>query len=152
MNRVHKILQDIHFSVYAPEYDDLLEQLEFVESESILEHCIRQWNDPQAQLVFPSKSINVAVIYARLLEHHFKQPALEYLSDPHLLYDLDKYFQPYPAYQTEYDTMLEIITVPTIQSSTNPSVKKTVGYFTAEFMIGSPEYRMLTKVATPKRK
>lgn len=142
---MHKILQKIYFALHSGDFDDDIETLGYEESPDVLEHCIKQWMDPSAPLVFPSKSINVAVIYARLLEQHFKQSHLLYLSDPDLLYGTDRFFQPYPSFQVEYDAMLELITTETIASSTNPSVLKTVAYFNDEFMVNSVEYAMLTK-------
>lgn len=145
MNRCHKILQDIYYALHPNDFDDNIEQLDFQESSDVLEHCMRQWNEPTAQLVFPSKSINVAVIYARLLEHHFGCPAIEYLQDPHLLHDLDRFYLPFPNYEAEYSKMLEVITYDSIQRNGCESVAKTVAYFNAEFLIGSCEYRLLLK-------
>lgn len=147
MNRSHKILQDIFYSLHRPaQFDDNVDELGHTESDDVLTHCLAQWSDPNASLTFPSKSINVAVIYARLLEYYFKQPVTEYLSDPHLLHDDDRFFKPYPEHREEYDTMMQLITVPTILASTNPSVHKTLAYFNSEFMVGSVEFSMFTKV------
>lgn len=141
---MHKILQKIYFALHSGEFDDDIETLGYEESSNVLENCIKQWIDPNAPLIFPSKSINVAVIYSRLLEQHFKQSHLLYLSDPDLLYGTDRFFQPYPAFQVEYDAMLMLITADTIAASTNPSVMKTVAYFNEEFMVNSVEYALLT--------
>ena len=146
MNRCHKILQDIFYSVHATKFDDNIHDIGYTESPDVLTHCIRQWTDPTAPLVFPSKSINVAVIYSRLLEYYFKQPAVEYLADPQLLHGDDQFFKPYPEHQADYDAMLQLITIPTIVSNTVPSVKKTVSYFNTEFMVGSTEFTLLTKI------
>lgn len=145
MNRSHKILQDIYFSLHSRDFDDEIQRLDYQTSDDILDHCIRQWSDSTATLTFPSKSINVAVIYARLLEHYFGNTATEYLQDPHLLFDLDRFYLPLPNYQTEYTTMLELITFESIAASECESVKKTVSYFMAEFLIGSCEYQLLVK-------
>lgn len=147
---MHKILQNIYYALHHGEHDDDIDQLGYSTSEQVLENCLRQWSEPNAPLIFPSKSINVAVIYARLLEHHFKQPFIEYLSDPALLYGQDRFFEPYPSHKAEYDAMAEIITIDAILKSTNPSVKKTIAYFNAEFMVDSMEYLLLTKGLRPK--
>lgn len=146
MTRAHKILQDIYYSLYAPRFlDDLLPNLEFIVSDDVLHHCEAQWVDENAVVAFPSKSINVAVIYARMLEHHFGDAALDYLRDADLMFGLDYYFKPYPQYCETYDRMLELITWGTIAANQTASVKKTVQYFNEEFMIGSEEFKLLTR-------
>lgn len=153
MNRCHKILQDIYYSLHASDqFDDDIEQLGYEEQSQISYNCLRQWFEHDAPLTFPAKSINVAVIYARLLEHHFKCPAIEYLQDPSLLHGNDRFYQPYERYQEFYDLMLIHVTYDSIMASTNPSVKKTVAYFNQEFMVGSCEFMLLTKEAKVKRK
>ncbi len=145
MNRSHKILQDIYYSLHPMTFDDEIQQLDYQTSDDVLEHCMRQWTDSSAALTFPSKSINVAVIYARLLEHYFGNTAIEYLQDPHLLFDLDRFYLPLPNYETEYAEMLDVITFESISASKCESVQKTVAYFHAEFLIGSCEYQLLVK-------
>lgn len=146
MNRCYKILQDIYYSLHANEpFDDDIEDLGYEEQSQILYHCLQQWFEHDAPLTFPSKTINVAVIYARLLEHHFGQSAEEYLQDPLLLYGNDRFYRPYSGYSEYYDVMLMHVTYEALVSSTNPSVKKTIEYFNAEFMIGSVEYSLFTK-------
>jgi len=147
MNRSYKILQDIYYSLHANQpFDDDIEQLGYEEQSQILYHCLQQWHEHDAPLTFPSKTINVAVIYARLLEHHFGQTTLEYLQDPTLLHGNDRFFLPYNSrHQEFYDCMMIHITYETIMASNNPSVKKTVEYFNKEFMIGSCEHMLITK-------
>lgn len=147
MNRSYKILQDIYYSLHANQpFDDDIEQLGYEEQSQVLYHCLQQWFEPDAPLTFPAKTINVAVIYARLLEHHFGQTTLEYLQDPTLLHGNDRFFLPYnSSYQPFYDSMMNHITYDQIIKSKNPSVAKTVAYFNKEFMIGSCEYKLLTK-------
>lgn len=146
MTRAHKILQDLYYALYAPRFlDDLLPDLKYIVSDDLLHHCEAQWFDNDAVVAFPSKSINVAVIYSRMLEHHFGDTALDYLRDPHLMYDLDYYFRPYPQYCEVYDRMLELITWDTIAANQTTSVQKTVQYFNDEFMISSQEFKLLTR-------
>lgn len=147
MNRSYKILQDIYYSLHAnQQFDDDIEQLGYEEQTQILYHCLQQWYEHDAPLTFPAKTVNVAVIYARLLEHYFGQTAVEYLQDPTLLHDNDRFFLPYNSYLREfYDDMLQYITYDAVVASDNPSVKKTVEYFNKEFMIGSCEYMLVTK-------
>lgn len=147
MNRSYKILQDIYYSLHANQpFDDDIEDLGYEEQTQILHHCLQQWNEHDAPLTFPSKTVNVAVIYSRLLEHHFGQTAIEYLQDPTLLHGNDRFFLPYNSYLREhYDSMLSHITYESIIASTNPSVQKTVAYFNKEFMIGSCEHMLITK-------
>lgn len=154
MNRCHKILQDIYYSLHAPrEFDDEIGVLDYqINDQQIVHHCLQQWYENDASLVFPSKSYNVAVIYARLLEHYFKCPAKEYLLDPLLLHGKDQFYQPYLEYPELYDQLLELMTYEAIMASENPSVKKTIGYFNQEFLVGSCEFKMLTKEAKVKRK
>lgn len=146
MNRCHKILQDIFYALHANDkFDDDIEDLGYqVNDQQIVHHCLQQWYENDAPLVFPSKSYNVAVIYARLLEHYFKCPAQEYLLDPSLLRD-DRFYQPYPECPELYDHLLELMTFDAIMASECPSVKKTVAYFNQEFLVGSCEFKMLTK-------
>jgi hypothetical protein len=142
---MHKILQNIYHALHPGDYGDDIEEIGYSISDRIIEDCERQWTDSNAPLTFPSKSINVAIIYARLLEHHFNQPFIEYLSDPSLLHGQDRFFKPYPEYKIEYDHMAKIMSLDKILNSTNPSVLKTIAYFNAEFMVGSSEYLMLTR-------
>lgn len=153
MNRCHKILQDIYYSLHAPQqFDDDINGLEHVVDErTIVFHCLQQLYEEDAPLTFPSKSYNVAVIYARLLEHHFKRPALEFLQDPTLLRG-DLFYKPYSENPELYDYLLDIITYDNIQSNERTSVKKTVAYFNQEFMVGSCEFMLMTKEAKVKRK
>lgn len=146
MNRCYKILQDIYYSLHAKDkFDDDIEDLGYEEQSQIDYHCLQQWFEHDAPLTFPSKSINVAVIYARLLEHHFGQTAIEYLQDPSLLYGNDRFYKTYDHYKEQYDMMLIHVTYDAIIASDNPSVKKTLAYFNREFMIGSCEYMLVTK-------
>lgn len=145
MNRCHKILQDIYFSLHKT-FDDNIDLLEYTEDNSdILGNCVRQWSDPSAPLTFPAKSINVAVIYARLLEKHFRGRTEEYLEDADLFHGHDKYYRPFSGYSQEYKAMLDVITLDSIATNQNPSVAKTINYFNQEFMIDSCEYNLLTK-------
>lgn len=153
VNRCHKILQDIFYSLHANDIDDEITDLDHhVNEQQIVHHCLQQWYENDAPLVFPSKSYNVAVIYARLLEHYFKCPAQEYLQDPLLLHGRDQFYQPYAEYPELYDHLLETITYESIVASENPSVKKTIGYFNQEFMVGSCEFKLLTKEPKSNRK
>lgn len=140
---MHKILQSIFFTTHIGKFEDELSNIQWIESSKILENCISQWYNDDAVVTFPSKSINVAVIYSVLLVDVFGGDVYDYLSDPNLMYGLDKYFKPYPEYQLEYDTMLSLVTVDSIHLNQTPSVKTTIQYFNQEFMIGSPEYTAL---------
>lgn len=140
---MHKILQSIFFTTHSGNFEDDLNRIPWVESDELLENCFCQWYTNNAIVTFPSKSINVAVIYSVLLTDAFGGNVYDYLSDPNLMYGLDKYFKPYPEYKLEYDAMLALITVDAIMKNQTPSVKATVNYFNQEFMIGSPEYSAL---------
>lgn len=141
---MHKILQAIYFTTHVGEFDDDLSNMSWViEYDELLNNCIRQWHNTDAIITFPSKSINVAVIYSTLLADIFGGTVLDYLSDPDLMYGMDKYYKPYPEYQTEYDAMMSIITVESIRLNRTPSVKATIKYFNQEFMIGSLEFDAL---------
>jgi hypothetical protein len=95
-------------------------------------------------LVYPTKSYVVALVYATLLNKHFGIDVKQALDDPELLCGNDKWFVPYSDSKSVYDTALAEL-APILQKisedelSTIPSqIQATVGYFNDEFLIGQP--------------
>lgn len=87
-------------------------------------------------LIFPAKSYAVALIYAKLIEIHFKTPFFESLSDPDLFCGNDKYFKTYNEIPEIYDDFLRRIPLDRsnyILPKHFQQVATTIGYFYKEF-------------------
>lgn len=145
MNRRHKILQEMQRSLNRPQLA-AIDAVHLTNPCELVINCLMQWRDTDAIPTYPSKAFNDAAIYARLLEHHFGCLAIQYLDDPHLFTNLAPYFETYSEYPELYDLILEDITYESIATTENNLVKSTVERFNQEFMIGSCEYKLLTKL------
>lgn len=109
--------------------------------QEIVDCTIAHFRTEQPNLIYPCKSYFVALIYAKLLEKHFKEPFLDSLRDPDLLYGNDKYFLPYGIAYQVYDAVIaevgEVLDrIANDDLACLPSqVKSTVGYFREEFQV-----------------
>lgn len=123
------------------ESDDLItgKEIKIVEKESeIVDFGKRYFWENLTELVYPSKSYSVALIYAYLLNKYFNEDFYSALSDHDLLYGNDKYFKPYFESKHIYDQIIDEIGMIKSNFKLNEDiiqVKKTVEYFRSEFLI-----------------
>lgn len=105
--------------------------------ESILDHFTKE----QPDLIYPTKSYFVAIIYSKLLGVHFNEQFYTALNDPDLLYGNDKFFVPYSEATLVYDTVIRRLPwFPLGNCGFNDSLSQvvsTIDYFNKEFSIDS---------------
>ena len=91
------------------------------------------------QLIYPSKSYAVAIIYAYLLCKYFNIDIYESLKDKDLFQSTDKFFSPYNDENSYvYDNVIEALQQKKLldfESSIVYQVKSSVGFFLKEFFI-----------------
>ena len=102
----------------------------------LISDIVEYFTIPVSQLIYPSKSYAVAIIYSKLLGTYFNENFYESLNDPHLLYNNDKYFKPYDSDKPIYDKVLSNIDLD-FGSDIPPQVVTTIDYFKKEFYIDS---------------
>lgn len=111
-------------------WDDIIPaESRVVNNENVVEQVI-EFFKTESKLIYPAKSIFVAIVYARCLERYFDIPFKEALNIPDLLED-DMFFQPYKAIPDIYDEVVDKVGNIWLYSS----IEKTVGYFKKEFLI-----------------
>ncbi len=119
-------------------YDDNLNQLNYTvvtDSKEIIDHAVDYFIVPCPELIYPSKSYAVAILYAHLLEIKFQDSFYESLNDPELFCGNDKFFVCYRDDQKIYDEILNRIGYGSnfILKLDLPQIAKTVKYFEQEF-------------------
>lgn len=85
-----------------------------------------------SELVFPAKSVFVAIIYAKCMEDFFHIDFYSALDDEDLL-ENDRYFTVYSKNKEIYDRIIERIHKDSILNYA--STEKTVDYFKKEFLV-----------------
>lgn len=98
---------------------------------NIKEQVINFFNT-ESELIYPAKTIFVAIVYAKCLEKYFNIPFYESLSDIELLPD-DMFFKDYNYNNNKelYDDIIDNLKDIWYYESIN----KTVNYFKKEFLI-----------------
>jgi hypothetical protein len=140
----HKLRQHLYHQIHK-DHDDKLETIvprTFASREHQVIEVIKYFNESIDELVYPTKSYAVAIIYAAMLQRHFRVPLLSALNDPALLYDNDPFFVPYHLNPYVYDRTLPAITLQLLEIVSDCldnlpyQVQKTVEYFKKEFFLG----------------
>jgi hypothetical protein len=103
---VHKQYQELYASVVQEHSDDFSKML-FVEDGELVENAKQYFLKAEFPLIYPAKSMAVAVIYALLLEETYAINPFDSLKDPDLFLGQDPYFEPYDKHPNEYDQLLE---------------------------------------------
>ncbi len=136
----YKILQDVyHKTAEIGDYtNDSVTVLE-LSTGDLVESILNHFTKEQPELIYPTKSYFVAIIYTTLLEKHFHEPFYTALNDPELLYGNDKFFVPYSEARLVYDTVIRRLPwFPSGYCGFNDSlsqVASTIDYFNKEFGI-----------------
>lgn len=102
----HKQYQQL-YQMVVPEHTDDFSLMEFIEDDELLENAKDYFRKAEFPLVYPAKSMAVAVIYALLLEEHYAINPFDSLRDLDLFLGQDPYFHVYDAHPDEYDALLE---------------------------------------------
>ncbi|MGN1394121.1 MAG: hypothetical protein ACI4V7_08875 [Succinivibrionaceae bacterium] len=124
------LLEKRQLSYLLHEWDDI--NLPYTVNYKNIPNQVIKFFKTESKLVYPAKTIFVAIIYAKCLEEFFKVPFYEALDDDDLLPD-DKYFKDYKysKYKKEYDKIL--LKIGNIWQY--DSILKTIYYFKKEFLI-----------------
>lgn len=124
------LLEKRQLSYLLHEWDDI--NLPYTVNYKNIPNQVIKFFKTESKLVYPAKTIFVAIIYAKCLEEFFKVPFYEALDDDDLLPD-DKYFKDYKysKYKKEYDKI--ILKIGNIWQY--DSILKTIDYFKKEFLI-----------------
>jgi hypothetical protein len=124
------LLEKRQLSYLLHEWDDI--NLPYTVNYKNIPNQVIKFFKTESKLVYPAKTIFVAIIYAKCLEEFFKVPFYEALDDDDLLPD-DKYFKDYKysKYKKEYDKIL--LKIGNIWQYN--SILKTINYFKKEFLI-----------------
>lgn len=129
----HQLFKDMDMG------DDLSKEtiIEEFEEEVIVQRAIDYPKLQTRELYYPGKSFAVAVIFAKLLEKHFKEDFLTSLDDPLLLYGNDPYFVPYHEAPQIYDQIIKNFPFNLLESPLlgSENFQKTCEYFEKEFLI-----------------
>lgn len=124
------LLEKRQLSYLLHEWDDI--NLPYTVNYKNIPNQVIKFFKTESKLVYPAKTVFVAIIYAKCLEEFFKVPFYEALDDDDLLPD-DKYFKDYKysKYKKEYDKIL--LKIGNIWQY--DSILKTIDYFKKEFLI-----------------
>lgn len=117
--------------------DDFIHSLpvQYDATESVvIDKAVEYFERDTYELWYPAKSYSVALLYARLLEIHFKEPFWESLDDSELLYNNDIHYKRYSDAKEVYDRILARIPINFEECKTN-GVQKTIEYFLEEFNV-----------------
>lgn len=104
-------------------------------SDVLVDDVCRYFSENPDKLTYPSKSIFVAIVYAKMIADVFQEDFIEVLSDQDLLYGNDPFFKPYPELKNVYDAVLEKVSPIDLQKGQCPDV---VEYWNAEFLTMEP--------------
>ena len=130
----HQIFKDMDLG------DDLSKEtiIKEYEKDKIIQRALEYPVIQTKELYYPGKSYAVAIIFAKLLEHHFSEDFFECLNDPKLLYENDPYFIPYHEDKNTYDQIINNFPFELILSSKkqcSENLEKTLTYFLKEFLL-----------------
>lgn len=107
-------MQEPEFKLYqrlyqqmVTEHSDDFSKMEYIHEEELLENAKHYFRSATFPLIYPAKSMAVAVIYALLLEESYAINPFDTLRDPDLFLGQDQYFRPYDDHPQEYDLLLE---------------------------------------------
>lgn len=101
----HKQYQQLYQQVVTEHPDDF-SKMEIVHSDELLENAKHYFLQRTFPLIYPAKSMAVAVIYALLLEEVYGIDPVVSLNDPDLFLGQDPYFQTYDKEPLIYDQLL----------------------------------------------
>lgn len=102
----HKQYQKLYQQLVTDHEDDF-SKMEFVESEELLENAKSYFLARTFPLIYPAKSLAVAVIYALLLEEVYGIDPISSLNDPDLFLGQDPYYRSYEHHPDVYDQLLK---------------------------------------------
>ncbi len=135
----YKVIQKLYNN--QTQFDDLLEGDQIVtheEIEKIVSWGAAYFQQEIKELIYPSKSYSVAIIYSYLISENFGEDFYFSLNDPDLFWGNDRYFTSYQGSKIVYDRILsEIGFGPNFKLNTKLfQVNITVDYFKKEFGLG----------------
>jgi len=137
----HKIKQWLYHKTNS--LDDTLDKLDYRVEElgekETVKWILGYFRNEKVETLFPAKSYAVAIIYAKLLEKHYKEDFWTSLKDPDLFLGTDRFFRPYGSGDTVdsiYNSVLRCLSLNEVcfEDSKLAHVKKTVEYFKLEFL------------------
>jgi len=115
--------------------DERVEYMSDWSDDALVERIVEYFAVAPSKVVYPAKSYLVAIVYARLLSHFFKEDFYVALDSANLLYGNDPYFKRYSDHKHVYDAVLERIGLDFDMSASEiPDVQD---YFLEEFQIES---------------
>lgn len=131
----HKLRQKVYHLLESP--NDVIKNDQIIfDDKNIIHHAVSYFYNEQPDIIYPAKSLAVAIIYSILLKQYFNIPFLTSLNDPNLLMKNDRFFVPYNRANVYYSTIIEKISKPTIILNNNLSqIDKTINYFKQEFYL-----------------
>lgn len=90
-------------------------------------------------IIYPSKSYSVAIIYGILIEKYFNVPFFDSIDDDFLFVGTDMFFKPYSKSKYIYDEIIKNVFDTKLEiKSLNvklPQINTTINYFKQEFYI-----------------
>lgn len=101
----YKLYQRL-YNELVQDHPDAFENMEFIESDELLENAKHYFLERMFPLIYPAKSMSVAVIYALLLEETYGINRLDALRDLDLFLGQDPYFHTYENHPEVYDQLL----------------------------------------------
>jgi len=111
--------------------------------EELTQEVLNYFLEDTNQLIYPSKSYAVAIIYAHLLYKYFNVDIYESLKDKDLFQGTDKFFSPYNLQTSHiYDKVTHTLNKENLldfEKSTVFQVRSSVVFFVKEFFIDSPD-------------
>ncbi|MNU61448.1 hypothetical protein D3C71_506550 [compost metagenome] len=126
----HKQYQQL-YQMLVQDHPDDFAKMEIVLDEELLNNAKHYFLEASFPLIYPAKSMAVAVIYALLLEETYAINPLESLRDLDLFLGQDEYFQTYDNHPAVYDELLEwVLSFPNWKEM--GWAPKTVEYFRLE--------------------
>lgn len=105
---------------------------ENLENNELIDQIVHYFSTQVTDLIYPSKSFAVAIIYSQLIEDYFNVPFFTSLNDPNLFMDDSVYFSSYSEQKNIYDEVLKSIDRKNINYSLTQT-KETLKYFKQEF-------------------
>lgn len=131
----YKIKQILYNSLNV--HDDLVSEFKVIDDkDKIIEYGIKYFQQEMPELIYPSKSYSVAIIYAYLLQKHFNAGFFESLNDRDLFCSNDRFFVPYASDPETYEAIMNEIGINHKNFTLNTSLEQiatTVHYFKQEF-------------------
>jgi hypothetical protein len=119
------------------QHEDFVTDVKLVKSEfEIIDYGIRYFFENLEDIIYPSKSYSVSIIYAHLINNFFKVDFYESLNDPSLFCFNDKFFRTYQDDPLIYDAIIAgsgVLEDSFTLDLNLLQVAKTVEYFKEEF-------------------